>query len=82
MENAPLIVMVFTVYVLRIVCGFPPLIEALASGPGTPIVEDSSYGAVFKSGFAYDLVQMEAFQTLTSMAGKFESAKKQLSLVE
>ena len=71
--SVPLIVMFFAVCIVGIIYGFPHMMEALTTDLGAPIVENSSFGALFKSGFTYGLVQLGAFQALTVMAGKFES---------
>ncbi len=71
--SVPLIVMFFAVCIVGIIYGFPHMVEAMTTDLGAPTVDDSSFGALFKSGFTYGLVQLGAFQALTVMAGKFES---------
>ena len=71
--SVPLIVMFFAVCIVGIIYGFPHMVEAMTTDLGAPTVDDSSCGALFKSGFTYGLVQLGAFQALTVMAGKFES---------
>ena len=79
--SAPLIFMFFAVCIVGIIYGFPHMVEALTTDLGAPIVEDSSFGALFKSGFTYGLVQLGAFQALTVMAGKFESRKETVKFI-
>lgn len=79
--SVPLIVMFFAVCIVGIVYGFPHMIEAMTTDLGAPIVEDGSFGALFKSGFTYGLVQLGAFQALTVMAGKFESRTETVKFI-
>lgn len=79
--SVPLIVMFFAVCIVGLAHNFPHLIEALTTDLGTSTVEDSSFGALFKSGFTYGLVQLGAFQALTVMAGKFESRTETIKFI-
>lgn len=79
--SVPLIVMFFTVCIVGLVSNFPHMMEALTTDLGAPVVDNASFGALFKSGFTYGLVQLGAFQALTVMAGKFESRTETVKFI-
>lgn len=79
--SVPLIVMFFTVCIVGLVSNFPHMMEALTTDLGAPVVDNASFGVLFKSGFTYGLVQLGAFQALTVMAGKFESRTETVKFI-